>query len=413
MDASLLARPHRDRLDRHGTHFRQAWCATPQCSPARGALWTGLWPHRTGLVANIDAVGAHPLTPKTPSIGRVFRDAGYRTGYFGKWHLTENSQAKGEAFGFDTLDQRSNAEGDDGVARKAAEWIEAQGDQPWLAIVSILQPHDIYHYPDEAKKRREANEPPYPIRKGMPAPKSDETDLKSRPEPQSLFLTQDQGTAVAGWDAQDWRRYRSYYYELIEAADRSLGVVLDALDRAGQTTRTVVAYTSDHGDGQGEHGLPFKGPFQYEELLNIPLTISHAGHLRARVSPALASQVDLLPTLCDMAGVAAPTGVDGVSLRPVLRGERFERQELFAEYHSKQKWANPIRTVRTERWKLNVYLDGGQELYDLKRDPHELRNLSGTDDHSQIEKDLLKRLEAHAKATEDKLWFESEETRGT
>ena len=410
VDRSLLRLPHRERLERSGVRFTRNWCATPQCSPARGALWTGLWPHRTGLVANIDAVGASPLTPDTPNLGQLFRATGYRTGYFGKWHLTPNSDAQADAFGFDELRMRGDQPGDAGIAQAAAEWIEQQGDAPWFAIVSIIQPHDIYDYPREAARRKAAGEPPYPIREGTPAPVSSAADLESRPQPQRLYRENDQGQAAIDFDAEDWRRYRTYYYELIEDADRSLGRVLDGLDKGGRAADTIVVYTSDHGDGIGAHGLPFKGPFQYEELLNVPLTISWPDRIEAKQSDALTSQIDLLPTLCDLAGVQALGLIDGLSLRPELEGGTLDRDELFAEYHSKQRWANPIRTVRNDRWKLNIYLDGGRELYDLRNDPDELNNRAGEAASVAVERDLYDRLEAHAARTGDVLWFEKKRT---
>lgn len=413
VDRNLLDLPHRDRLERSGVRFERAWCATPQCSPARGSLWTGLWPHRTGLVGNVGAAGTSPLTPSTPNLAQLFRRAGYSTGYFGKWHLTPNSAADADAFGFDELRMRGDEPGDAGIAKAAADWIERQGSEPWFAIVSIIQPHDIYYYPGEAARRRAEGEPPYPIRSRIPAPAAGAADLARRPPPQRLYLENDQGQVSIDYDSEEWRRYRTYYYERIEDADRSLGTVLEAMDRSGAAANSIVAYTSDHGDGLGAHGLPFKGPFHYEELLNIPLSISWPGRIEPRVSHSLTSQVDLLPTLCDLAGVPAPRRLDGVSLRPELEGGRIERDELFAEYHSKQRWENPIRSVRTARWKLNVYLEGGRELYDLENDPHESVNLAGAPDRVDVERALLERLEAHAARTADALWFETKAQRAS
>lgn len=406
VDRSLLRLPNRDRLERHGKRFTHNWCATPQCSPARGALWTGLWPHRTGLVANVGAVGATPLSPSTPSIAHSFRAAGYATGYFGKWHLTPNADADPDQFGFDELKMRGAEPGDAGIARAASDWIAQQGEEPWLAIVSIIQPHDIYYYPRDAAGRSASGAAPYPVRPGVEPPVSAASDLEARPLPQRLYRENDQGQIAIEYGPDDWRRYRSYYYELIEDADRSLGAVLGGVDRGGRADDTIVVYTSDHGDGLGAHGLPFKGPFQYEELLNIPLTISWPGRIAPGVSDALTSQVDLLPTLCDLAAVAGPDLVDGISLRPAIEAEPLERDAIFAEYHSKQRWANPIRTVRTRRWKLNVYLEGGRELYDLEEDPHELHNRAGDPELAPVESGLEERIEDQAARTADAVWFQ-------
>jgi arylsulfatase A-like enzyme len=396
----LLRLPNRERLERHGVRFTNAWCATPQCSPARGALWTGMWPHRTGVVANIGAEGAAPLDPNAQGIGGLFRKAGYETAYFGKWHLSEGRRVDGKTFGFDAFAERGETSGDAGVAASAAKWIAGRPG-PWLAIVSIIQPHDIYDFPRE-RARLAAEGKQMPIRPETPPPPSGPEDLASRPAPQQAYREQDQGQPAIHYDAEDWRRYRTFYYDLVEDADKSLGVALDAL--GGAAENTLVAYTSDHGDGLGAHGLPFKGPFFYEELLNIPLVLSWPARFpKLAVSDELVSQVDLLPTLCDLAGVPmAPA--DGVSLRPALEGGSLGREELFAEYHSKQRWANPARIVRTKRWKLCVYLSGGLELYDLENDPHERRNLAGQG--LEAEKDLLDRLDAWARRTTDVRWFE-------
>ena len=109
----------------------------------------------------------------------------------------------------------------------------------------------------------------------------------------------------------------------------------------------------------------------------MPLVVSWPGRIRPARSDALVSLIDLLPTICDLTGVAAPDGVDGLSLRPVLeRRAENVREMVFGEYYGKQAWRVPIRMVRTARWKYVRYLNYGEELYDLAADPGELRNLA-------------------------------------
>lgn len=400
VERGLLKLPNRERLERNGVRFERNWCAAPQCSPARAALLTGRYPHRTGVLGNIGAAGGAPLRASEASLGNVFRKAGYRAGYFGKWHLSQGSRAGPQDHGFEPAPPVRG--GDAAVADAAARWIAGAAGGPWLCVVSLIQPHDIYEYPRLARlaalQGREM-----PIRRGMPAPATTAADLDDRPRPQRQYCEDDQGQAAADYTAEDWRRYRSFYYDLIEDADRNLGKLLDAVEG----TDAIVVSTSDHGDGLGEHGLAFKGPFLYEELLNVPLAVAWPGRLRPRAAAqALTTHADVLPTLCDLAGVPIPPDRDGRSLRPLLEGTGgWDRDAVFAEYHSKQRWVNPARAVRTERWKLVEYLRGGRELYDLAGGRGEAENLAGAPAYRDVERGLLVRLDAWAAQTHDALWF--------
>lgn len=364
--------PNRRRIEEHGVRFTQTFCNTPQCSAARSALLTGMEPHQTGVLTNVDngSLGK-PLRPDMPNVGSVLRAAGYSTGYFGKWHLG-NDDGDLKAYGFDTY----HAGKDDAAATKAAEWIAAQKG-PWLAWVSVLNPHNIY---DLASVRRTAP------RGGVKAPSSDLTNLKDKPAEQQAYVDQDQGKLTRDFSGEDWLRYRSRYGELVELADRSLGMVLAAVE---DWDTTAIVYTSDHGDAIGEHGLPFKGPFMYEPLIRIPLVISAPWKWKPAQRDDMTVQVDLAPTLASLAGVTWPGKVTGLDLTAGPTG----RDAVFLEYYAKQKWVNPIRTIRTHRWKLNWYDSGHEELYDLQEDPQELRNLAGDGASRDTRAELEARLD--------------------
>jgi len=357
--------PNHRRLDQQGVRFTHAFCNTPQCSAARSALLTGLEPHQTGVVTNVDGGSlVKGLSPQLPTIGHVFRQAGYQTGYFGKWHLGPEADSL-EPFGFSTTGRGK----DEAVAEQAAAWIVKQSG-PWLAWVSILNPHDIYHIVDDLQT--------VAARRGVSAPFSDQKNLADKPAEQQQYMDQDQGRAAQAYTQQDWLRYRTYYCKLIEKADACLGTVLGAI---GDPASTVIAYTADHGDGIGEHGLPFKGPFMYEPLIRIPLVISAPGRLKPETRDDLVTQADLSPTLASLAGLKWPSKVTGLD----LTRQKNARDAVFLEYYSKQKWVNPIRTIRTSKWKLNWYDSGHQELYDLETDPHELRNLAGDEGFNEAD----------------------------
>ncbi len=362
--------PNRRRIERGAMRFTRVFCNTPQCSAARSSLLTGLAPHRTGVLTNVDASSlGKPLPASLPTAGSVFKAAGYSTGYFGKWHLGPGPGR--EPFGFDSTGVEK---GDDLIARQAAEWIRGQRG-PWLAWVSVLNPHDIYRLRD------------VPLREGVRPPASGLENLKGKPSEQQAYIDRDQGKITRDYGPRDWLRYRSYYLGLVEMVDANLGTVLDAVP---DLDSTVVCYTSDHGDALGEHGLPFKGPFMYEENIRVPLVIRAPG-VRGGERDDLATSADVAPTLASLAGLRWPGAPGGGR---DLTGGGPPPDAVFLEYYAKQKWVNPIRTIRTRRWKLNWYDRGNRELYDLERDPHELRNLAGEAGAATVRAELEARIAA-------------------
>jgi arylsulfatase A-like enzyme len=384
--ASDVRTPVMDRLAGQGVMFTRAFAATPQCSPSRAALLTGLYPHRTGVMGNTGPEGAGnragrgasqgrgasppagmsgALDGSLQTLGRIFSAGGYETAYFGKWHL---GGTPGD-YGFEVHDSRI---GDATLARRVIEFAQKRGAngtrRPLFLIVSWLNPHEIYGALTAA--------PPDPralAATRLPANLID--DLKDKPFPQRHYLEEDQGKPFVRADRETWRRYRAFYNGLVETVDREIGTVLDALARRDVPPMTV--FSADHGDLGGAHGLPYKGPAMYEELVRIPLVISWPGRIRAARSDALVSLIDVLPTLCDLAGLPVPKDIDGLSLRAVLEQRAPQVREIvFGEYYGKQSWRVPIRMVRTARWKYVRYLGYGEELYDLSSDPGELRNLA-------------------------------------
>ncbi len=356
-----LSLAHRDRIAATGVTFDRTYCTTPQCTASRGSIMTGRFPQETGVVTNIGAVGSRPLSPDIPTLGTVFHDAGYETYYMGKWHLSDDEMAALDAHGFPG---RTRLRGDD-LADAAVAWLNEAPSEPWLMIVSFVNPHDVYYRPDAQE-----------IRPDVELPDNFADDVYAKPACQQHFLDYDQGAQVCDYEEEDWLRYISWYHDLIERVDGHLGVILDALGASGQAEETLVAYTSDHGDMAGGHSLPYKGPFMYEEILRVPLVVRWPEMVAAReVRDELVSLIDLAPTFAAAAEIDWPTELPGRDLRALAEDEAAPwRDRIFAQYHSKQRWSNPIRSVVTERWKLNHYIDDRDELYDLQEDPGELRN---------------------------------------
>jgi arylsulfatase len=257
-------------------------------------------------------------------------------------------------------------------------WIRKQ-TSPWLAWVSVLNPHHIYSIPEVLKTIKP--------RAGVKPPSSGLSNLAGKPGEQQEFVDKDQGEQTRNFTPEDWLRYRSYYLQLVEKVDAQLGAVLDA---AGNLDSSVIVYTADHGDALGEHGLPYKGPFMYEEEIRIPLLIRAPGLMPAGERNDMVTQADLAPTLAGLCGVTWPKPVTGKN----LAAGALTRDAVFLEYYSKQKWVNPIRTMRGRRWKLNWYDRGHEELYDLASDPHELRNLAGDANSHAVKAEMEARLNA-------------------
>lgn len=399
---SLLNIPNRAALEQNGIRFTQAICAAPQCSASRASIMTGLYPHQAGVVTNVDISSlGRPLSAKLSTIGHVFRAAGYATGYLGKWHLGNEKRGL-EDYGFSgfRLDKGRPLDGD-ALAEAASSWISQQSSRPWLLVASFQNPHTIYSIPKRINS--------IGIRPGVTLPTNFSDTLEQKPLPQNQFLAQDQGRVSHDWNTEDWLRYRSYYLTLIERVDQNLGTIVSAIKLRGDSENTVVVYSSDHGDMGGSHRLPFKGPFMYDELLRVPLMISYPQLIHSHVvSNSQVSSIDILPTLASLAGIQAPDGLSGKDLSSLLEDPRqIVHASVFPEYYAKQHFVNPIRTIRTDHWKYNVYVAPGQvlseELYRLGSTQGEVQNLAGDREYAQIHVGLHNNLLQWRQETHDPL----------
>lgn len=384
--------PTLDALAAESVLFTHAFCTTPQCSPSRSSMLTGRYPHATGVLGNVGAAGGNPLREHT--IGAILRNAGYRTGYFGKWHLGKDAR------GIDGWDEDVGVTGeglhdDREVTRRAIDFIRrASGDdRPWALVLSYENPHDVYHFNGEAHHFAPAQGATARLRgdlHGDPALPASwaRKDLGTTPAVQRQFMTEDQGHVIVDREDEAWRRYRTLYREKVTAYDREVGAVVAALHAAGSTRggtgvidSTVVVVTSDHGDMDGNHRLIYKGPFMYEHLVRVPLFVRMPGRItrvpRGSRVGFHSVNVDLVPTLCEFAGVDPPP-CDGISLTPFLTGSGTppRRDAVIGQYYSKQQWVNPIRMIRTAEYKYTVYQRHGEELYHLRTDPMEIVNLA-------------------------------------
>ncbi len=389
--------PNLDRLARQATVFTHAFCSTPQCGPSRSSIVTGLWPHRTGVIGNLEKAGGAPL--QMPTIGKHLQSAGYTTAWFGKWHLGDDPIGTS---GWDEENGISKKNLNDAqTTANSIDFLErhAQDANPFALFVSINDPHDICNFPRE--------EDPNPGQ-DIDLPKTwHEQDFSSVPSIQKQFLDEDRGRLMAGDDVEHWKRYRRTYREKVRLFDDCVGHILDKLETLDISGDCLIVVTSDHGDMDTQHHLILKGPFMYEHLLRIPLIVKppaahrHDGSAPPRIDfPTV--NIDLAPTLADFAGTSLPAA-DGLSLKPLLTGSGTppQREFVISQFYSKNKWVAPGRAIRNTHHKYIHWLSNGEELYDLLHDPDELNNLAADPDKGEIKAGLHTALDQWIADNED------------
>ncbi len=365
--------PHMDSLVESGVCFTNSYCPYPLCSPSRAALHAGRMPHEIGVDHNSMAVDS-----EIPISGQIFREAGYDTGYAGKWHCPAVYPTDGipgyEVLNTTTRPRKLAQVVDEATMNAAIEFIRRRREKPFLAVVSFINPHDIClpaggtsPILEDVWKRYEppagAELPPLPANFG---------DTQGAPEGFTRKARHED------WDENHWRRYIYAYYRMVEDVDRQVGLVLQALREAGQEDNTLIVFTSDHGEGLASHRWTGKMMY-YEEEAAVPLIVSFKGVTPGRIDREhLVSALDVLPTICDYTGVKGPAAMRGRSLRPIIK----EPQQAGHEYVVSEMANGPARSfmVCSKRYKYMVFpATGGQKLemlFDMKADPGEMRNLA-------------------------------------
>jgi arylsulfatase A-like enzyme len=363
-----VSTPNLDRLRSRSVAFNRTHSPDPVCSPARGALFTGRMPVETGVIAN-----AREVRADLPNMGQwLSQQGGYETVYCGKWHLSEGWAREGGVPGFTVL-PTGDGQGalvDHTITLSCEAYLDhrkAPADKPFLLVASYMQPHDICLW-GILQEQLVPTELPFPqLRNLLPQlpPNHSERPLA----PADLDRLQFKRFKTD----EQWRFYLYNYYRLVEQLDLEVGRLLTALERTGHADDTVVLFTSDHGDGRARHGHVQKG-YPYDEAVRVPLLVSWPGHLRQPElnDRDLVSLLDIVPTICDYAGIAAPSNARGRSLRPLLEGT----VGVAWRDHVVSQYRQSGRVVRSDQYKYVRQIgDPVQQLFDMRNDPWETRNL--------------------------------------
>jgi arylsulfatase A-like enzyme len=385
--------PNFDRMAVEGTHLYNTFTCQPVCAPARGSLQTGMYATRHGVWRN-----GLTLNPELPTLAAHFRNAGYHTGYIGKWHLIEDEAGPvpeylrggyeywlaSNALEFtstayhtvlyDNKDQPVQLPGYrvDALTDAAIRYIADHQQMPFYLFISYIEPHhqnqiDDYVAPDGYRERYAGA--------WMPP------DL-----------------AALGGSAH---QHLPGYYGQVKRLDEALGRLLEALKSLDLLENTIVLFTSDHGSHFKTRNDEYKRS-GHEASIRVPTALRGPGFDGGGRIQKLVSLVDLPPTLLDAAGLSIPVEMQGNSILPLIRHEPIKwQEEVFIQISESQVG----RAVRTQRWKYGVvarekhgWMDMDADtyaedyLYDLRSDPYELTNLIGLYSHQGVAQVMRQRL---------------------
>ncbi|MHC4158814.1 MAG: sulfatase family protein [Planctomycetota bacterium] len=379
--------PNIDRLASRGTTFLESHSADPICCPARASWFTGRMSCEHAVVYNNT-----PILKTLPDMGKWFGNNDYETVHTGKWHIPGRRMV--DSFHFVYGEHWIGEYADESVARSAEAYLRNRtSNDPFFLVVGFLQPHDICYWISQNNDPPEVFRFPEIADKLPPLPPNFHYDKR---EPQFCRQLGSHRWGTGGkpiptedWTEQHWRYYLWAYYRHVEMVDAVVGHVLDALEDSGYADNTIVVFTSDHGEGQARHQKTNKD-FLYEEVLKVPLIISCPGRLpeNHRDATHLVSGVDILPTVCDFAGIKPPPHQRGYSLRPLLEGKATEWREFVVA----ESFVNG-RMLRTQDFKYITYKDDPiEQLFDMKNDPWEIKNLATDGRHASILEDHCKLL---------------------
>ncbi len=448
---AIARTPNIDSLAREGVVFDHAFTPVPICSPARASLVTGLRPVHHGIIHNPESgtVAGRDFLKKPVTLAEIMREKGYRSTICGKWHVgtalppsecgfegvsypgygypsehphyLEYLKGLGCDFSYRDDFRGRPADGSRGLLFSATQVGPVEASVPYYlaeqAIVAIRRaaerkepffvrcdfwgPHAPYIIPEPyASMYDPADMPEWP---------NFRDDLSRKP---SIQRTMKRYWGIQDFTWDDWSRLVAACYGYATLIDDQAGRLLRALEEADVAEDTAVIYTSDHGGMVGAHGLSDKGPHMYDEECRIPLVARVPGVTSAGRSDAFVYNMDLMPTVLDLAGCGVPDGLDAASLMPILRGEReaVHGDAVFMEFHGHQ---GPYtqRLARTRNGKYVFNAPEFDELYDLADDPGEMRNLVDDASRADLLREMRELLARHIRDTGDPIWRFFYETR--
>lgn len=417
--------PNLQDFAKSATNYVNAFTSVPLCTPARGSLFTGKWPHQNGTMDNVQGNSFYPfgkLHPDQPTYLEALAKDGYNVVFVGKWHLGDGSladrgikcvmsdggaehlgsnpsrhdyaPAKKPPFyatitdGSTPVDGLRVAAGLEQLRELAAE------DKPFCLVIAPHGPHFPHFVPQEYVALYD--DLPMDFMPDNFCPQFSET---GKPLAQAASYWPCQDTSVL--DQQDWRRTAQHYWAYCSYLDNEFGKVRRAISELGVADTTTVMFTADHGEMLGAHGWFDKGPFFYEEVMRIPMLV----HQGSQTAPSTAENFvgfrDIFPTLMDLAG-AEDILSDSEIERSFVRSKSDFATYCYDAYQGRQF---KFRGIRTSRYKYAWSPHDIAELYDVEADPGERINLAQNDQFKAIRYELHERLFAWMRSEQDSLAY--------
>lgn len=405
-----LKTPNMDSLARQGAYFRNAFITTPICAVSRASIMTGRYVSTHGMNHFRTPIAPEVLSKSYPAL---LHDNGYRTGVLGKWGMgVEGTEKVFDVFNawmtqgkyfHDT--ENGKVHNSEWLAERTREFLESNtADKPFCLTVCYKSPHHPYQ-PDERDKE---------LFKDVVIPKR-QTDT---PEGYEAMASHVMEKSLNRWCYFDERKdeatkddFEKNFLRCVMSLDRSVGKIMQSLKDLGLDENTVVIFLSDHGYQWGEHGLGGKW-LLYEESIRTPVIIRGPGIADSKPGmkvDEMALNIDIAPTILDIAGIEVPSEMDGMSLYPMISGGNGQpRDDFFMEHVDIIKVSTPIPDsmgVRSKEWKYIRYVNVEpevEEMYNLKVDPLEANNLAGDPKHADIKQKLRQRYDYYLNSLQNK-----------
>ena len=419
MGNKVLRTPNMDRIAREGCTFHNSFVVNALCLPSRATMLTGIYSHTTGAVSNV----AGKIPARFPLVSDLLQKAGYETAFLGKSHIEGALMDHNWDYYFGFVGQADyyrpriteGVRGKYGPAKlyegeyvdtlltqKAVEWLRQERTKPFCLFLWFYAPHAPFYRPKDMVN--DLNGVP------IPKPVTFDEDLKDYPGKPRAVADADNKIGYSEVFSDDPRSLEELvknHYVGVQDNDRNVGAIWQELERQKITGDTAILLSSDHGFFLGEHHF-YDKRLMYEPSIRVPMLLRYPG----RVGPGAASDemvlnLDIAPTLLEIAGVPVPGEMQGKSMLPLAEGKPDVqwRKDWLYEYYEYPGFENvrPCRGVRTQRYKLiHFFIEPEEfELYDLERDPDEMNNLYGKTGYEELTKQLKERLAALRAETND------------